>query len=561
MKEANAAVRFDDRLNTVLAQPAANPHDRAIRWRQLVELLARADDLSSPSAQLALLEVRSDSVVVDPQVRAAAARAVARPKLPIELIYAFAADAISVSAPILAALDLRDHQWMQVIDRASAESRRFIRSLHPNVPDLTPVPVTTSNPPSVVEAEVVQEPIGPTIVQAEPQFKEPEAPPPPPPPAPTPAPVMPIPSISEVLARIENLRQDRQFDRTEPEAAPTFASALRPRRSIESAAPLFRWECGPSGEIAWVDGVPRGPLIGRSLAQPGEHNGVDPRIHRAFSVRAPFRDAVLTVSGEGPTAGEWKLSGVPAFEPMDGRFAGYRGVAVRAGETAPEDLQVSRGGEVDQNAVRELVHELKTPLNAIIGFAEIIDGQYLGPAEATYRARAAEIVLQGRLLLSAIEDLDVAAQLRSLSGAVDGSTDLNALLTALLPDLKDQAGRRGAQFEINLSRAPAIAGLDKAVLERLVRRFCSALIEVAGPRERLSANVDCDVGQCLISLTRPEAMRAWSETQMFGRDEDSKNVFTSGLSLKLARGIAQTAGGDLRVSGDRLVLVLPRRPG
>src|SRR6185295_8513521 len=101
LKEANAAVRFDDRLNTVLAQPAANPHDRAIRWRQLVELLARADDLSSPSAQLALLEVRSDSVVVDPQVRAAAARAVARPKLPIELIFAFAADVIAVSAPVL----------------------------------------------------------------------------------------------------------------------------------------------------------------------------------------------------------------------------------------------------------------------------------------------------------------------------------------------------------------------------------------------------------------------------------------------------------------------------
>ena len=75
-----------------------------------------------------------------------------------------------------------------------------------------------------------------------------------------------------------------------------------------------------------MEGVPRGPLIGRSLANPGEHNGVDQRIQRAFAVRAPFRDAVLTVSGEGPAAGEWKLSGVPAFEPTDGRFAGYRGV-------------------------------------------------------------------------------------------------------------------------------------------------------------------------------------------------------------------------------------------
>ena len=47
---------FDDRLNTVLAQPALNAHDRAVRWRQLVELLARASDLSSPLAQRALAD-------------------------------------------------------------------------------------------------------------------------------------------------------------------------------------------------------------------------------------------------------------------------------------------------------------------------------------------------------------------------------------------------------------------------------------------------------------------------------------------------------------------------
>jgi len=555
LKEADVAVRFDDRLNTVLAQPAANPHDRAVRWRQLVELLARADDLSSASGQLALLEVRSEAVVVDPQLRAAAARAVARPQLPIELIFAFAADTISVSAPVLAAVQLRADQWQQVIERASAESRVFIRSLHPDLPEVAPATVSAPAAP-MLEQPRAEEPAAPTAAE---ETIAPEAAPPQPP---TPAPAMPIPSISEVLARIENLRQDRHF--VAAEAAPADATIAagaspRPRRAFETPSPLFRWECGPSGEIAWVEGVPRGPLIGRSLAQPGEHNGVDARIQRAFAVRAPFRDASLTVSGEGPAAGEWKLSGVPAFEPMDGRFAGYRGVAIRSGEAAAGEAEVGRGDEVDENALRELVHELKTPLNAIIGFAEIIDGQYLGPAETTYRERAAEIVSQGRLLLSAIEDLDIAAQLRASPGAVDGSTDLNALLTALLPDFKDRAARRGAQFEVALSRSPAIAALDKAVLERLLRRFCSALIDVAEPRERLSASVDCDVGQCLVSLNRPEAMRTISESQLFGREGESKEVLASGFSLKLARGIAQTAGGDLRVTGDKLALVLPRR--
>jgi hypothetical protein len=58
-------VRFDDRLNTVLAQPATNPHDRAVRWRQLVELLARATDLSTPLAQRALEVILSDAPSIE----------------------------------------------------------------------------------------------------------------------------------------------------------------------------------------------------------------------------------------------------------------------------------------------------------------------------------------------------------------------------------------------------------------------------------------------------------------------------------------------------------------
>ena len=36
-------MRFDDRLATVLSQPVGSPHDRAVRWRQLVDLVARSN--------------------------------------------------------------------------------------------------------------------------------------------------------------------------------------------------------------------------------------------------------------------------------------------------------------------------------------------------------------------------------------------------------------------------------------------------------------------------------------------------------------------------------------
>ena len=47
----------------------------------------------------------------------------------------------------------------------------------------------------------------------------------------------------------------------------------------ETAEPVeeFRWETGPEGVILWVDGAPRGPLVGQSIAAiaGGGQYGVD----------------------------------------------------------------------------------------------------------------------------------------------------------------------------------------------------------------------------------------------------------------------------------------------
>ena len=54
-------MRFDDRLMTVLDQPASDPHDRAVRWRQLVDLVARAGaQADNPLVEQALDLIRSD---------------------------------------------------------------------------------------------------------------------------------------------------------------------------------------------------------------------------------------------------------------------------------------------------------------------------------------------------------------------------------------------------------------------------------------------------------------------------------------------------------------------
>ena len=549
-------MRFDDRLLTVLNQPVSDRHDTAIRWRQLVELVARAGLGSTGSVVARALEsIREQSANVEEPQRAAAARAVAALPLPLGLLECFAADKLAVSAPVLAAATLQPGQWRALLEVADSETRRFIETLHP---EIAPAPQ-----PQYVQAVIAAPAHAEPPAQAErPAEAEPAQPAPGAAPAfwtaPSDSPASSAgKSLSDVVARIERRRRSR-----EPLAS---ADPATPAENPAPGAPaLFRWECQPSGEIAWVDGAPRGALIGRSIARAENDNGggVDREVARAFAMRAPFRDAVLVVPGDGAASGEWKISGVPAFDPADGRFAGYRGIAMRDVTPAavPSTAAPSFASDVlaDPDSLRELVHEIKTPLNAIIGFAEIIDGQYLGPADRRYRERAADIVVQANLLLGAIDDLDFAAQLHSSAGSAQRRSDLGEQLQSLAVSLRELAAARGIELEI--LRPPTVqpCRVEPELLDRLLYRLCATIIEHAGSGERLRLAVDQARGSCRFSISRPEALRSATEQQLFDASATGEGTaLRVGFTLRLVRGLARIAGGDLVASGATIALRLP----
>ncbi len=529
LEDAKQPVRFDDRLLTVLNQPASDRHDTAVRWRQLVDLVARAGPNSaSPIVAEALDSIRKESARVEESLRAAAARAVAALPLPLGLLECFAADKLSVSAPILAAASLDPAQWRALLASADDETRRFVETLHPELNAPTEPDATDA----LVEAAPVKAPPRKPAADRRPQPAG--------------------PSLSEVVARIERRRRGR-----EQPSAPAGTAA-------PSGAPaLFRWECGPSGDIAWVEGAPRGALIGRSIARSHDDGGgrVDPDVVRAFAMRAPFRDTVLTVPGDGLVSGEWKISGVPAFDPSDGRFAGYRGIALRD-LPPPTDRTTTPEFLTDPDSLRELVHEIKTPLNAIIGFAEIIDGQYLGPADRRYRERAGEIVTEARSLLGAIDDLDFAAKIHSTSRSEERRTDLGEQLELLSVSLRELAATRDVELEF--ARRPRMPGcaVEPELADRLLYRLSAGMIEHAGPGERLRLAAESSGDSCRFAITRPAALRGLSDTQLFdprpGNAEAGEMAALGiGFSLRLVRGLARIAGGDLLASPAGITLLLP----
>jgi len=275
-------------------------------------------------------------------------------------------------------------------------------------------------------------------------------------------------------------------------------------------------------------------------------------------MRAPFRDGALKLAGDGLVSGDWRISGVPAFDPADGRFAGYRGICLRDVPAVEAEWEADPV-VVDPDSLRELVHEIKTPLNAIVGFAEIIEGQYLGPADRRYRERANDIVSEAHLLLGAIDDLDFAAKTQSLErGSGRPSADLASLLDEREASLRSIAGERGVELEIASSQRDALAAIQPELADRLIFRLASAMVVSSEAGERLRLSVDLTAAQVRFSVNRPAALRGVTDRQLFEPEPNAAVPFTTSFSCRLVRGLARIAGGDLVTSTAGLALSFPR---
>jgi len=534
-------MRFDDRIATALAQRADRPDGRTAQWRQLVDLLAQhAADSGDAERDRAFAVLRETRDAIDPAVRRQAARALAGRAVAPDLLAFFAEDSPSIAAPLIAQARLDREAWFALLPRLGPAARALLR--HREDLDLEVKHALSAFGPSDFVLEKGPEAAAPAAEAAGAADNESQ--------------------IRELVARIEAFRRHRE---SHPAAAP-----FRPGEHAEG----FRWETGTDGILIWIEGAPRGPLIGQSIAAiagPG-HYGVDGQAAGAFEKRAPFRDARFNVAGAGPAAGDWRISGVPYFDPQRGSFLGYRGTArrPRVDEIAYNLTRPAGvfGTQFPADSLRQLIHELRTPLNAIIGFAEMIEGQYMGPAAAGYRGSAAEIMAQARGLLGAVDDLDTAARLETRRfEAEDSQVDAVALLCRLHESYRQVAAGRGADIAIAIAEGLPPAAVEPAAAERMFARLLAGTIGLAGEGEAINAAMTLEprgeAEMLCLAVGRPAAIDGVAEADLldpgYSPDGDWPGAPALGLgfALRLIRNLAEAVGGALVVEQARFALYLP----
>lgn len=577
-------VRFDDSLATVLAAEASTPAGAASAWRQLVDLMGRG---RSPAAGEALDRLVALRELVPETVRAASARALAFARPGAALVQLFCDDTPAVAAPVLRTASLRGDEWAAIVSTLSPVGRAVLRQRRdlpreaeqalasfgsvdfslssdpaaaagPRAP--AAAPVATPPPPGTPLGETPFVALG-TVARELPLVAEAlrrAADVAPAQPVPEPSPHSPPRfEIADLVARIEAFRQARE-DQPAAAAAP---------------ADRFDFHTDADGAIRWVEGVNRAALVGLSLATGGSGAGeggaqVDGIATGAFRRRSEFRDARLSIDGLSDAAGSWRISGTPRFDAQSGRFTGYRGWARRP--RRDESADPPRPRSVASESLRQLVHELRTPTNAIAGFAELIESQLLGPVAPIYRDRASIIRGQAAGLIRAIDDLDDAARIEGRALELrPGTVPLAALVARIADDLAPLVSLRQAEVVVApIDPTLGVAGDDRAV-ERLIGRLMAALVAAGGRGERLSITALRDNGQVSLAIGRPQALASLSADALLSIDAEQEAtaddeaaglgapLLGTGFALRLARHLAEELGGSLELGADRLTLRLP----
>ncbi|HEX8239295.1 MAG TPA: HAMP domain-containing sensor histidine kinase [Allosphingosinicella sp.] len=533
-------MRFDDMIATVLRQSEAPPSALAAKWRQLVDLVAQGRSDGEAKAE-ALAWLRANRGRVAAEARRDVARSLAGRRVSPAALAFFAEDLPVIASPLLGGARLDADEWLELLPSLGPVARGLLRHRRDLPADVVHALARFGAGDFALSGEVAApaESLSPAAERSEAQ-------------------------IRDLVARIESFRRRR-------DAAGT-AAAAEPEPVEE-----FQWETGPDGVILWVEGAPRGPLVGQSIASIAERGqyGVDGQAAGAFEKRAPFRDARFSVPGAGAASGDWRISGVPFFDAAQGNFLGYRGSARRprldevAHGAAPSEAPTGLfGTDLPADSLRQLIHELRTPLNAIIGFAEMIDGQYMGPAALSYRSRASDIMDQARRLLSAVDDLDTAARIETQRlQLAESSVDAVALLCRLHDAYERVAAQRGSRILIEIERDLPDAKVELDAAERMFARMLAATIGLAREGETITATMamgeDGARKMLCLSIDRPKAIEGLDENALldpgYSPDGDWPGAPALGLgfALRLVRNLAEAVGGALQIGTARFFLYLP----
>lgn len=568
---------FDDRLATVLRLSANSDTGRRTQLRQLLDLLGSRThpgpyrESAREQSLVAAAWLRMDALLEN--IPAAESAAIIREpgwrfRSP-ELVHYLAGHEPDVASAAISRAELSPEEWTALIPELPIRARGFLRlkrdlpldveavldrlGVHDRGLPAPSAQAATGDPAAALHSPVVAlRAVPSTPTEESPRKRDRES--------------HERSEISAIVERIAQFRRDRSEAAEDLELAPRLPLGEAPEPTRRPAL-SFGYVADAGGRIEWASSDLAPMVIGtRLLRQTGMTTSGDApalALARAFARRQPIIRAPLVLEGAPAIAGEWLVDGEPRFTP-EGHFAGYVG---RFRRTAPETASVDAAAAEEADRIRQLLHELRTPVTAVQGYAEVIQQQLFGPAPHEYRALAAAIAADAAHILAGFDELDRLARLET--GALDimpGEADLAVLVRRMTEQLATVLAARSAAVKLTSDRAETLLlTIDEDEAEALLWRLMATLASHCVEGEELAISLTpvfdgpVAMAQCVSDL--PARIARLDDPFVCDLKPTDQTIsagpFGAGFALRLARAEARRAGGVLVLGDGKAVLRLP----
>jgi signal transduction histidine kinase len=215
-------------------------------------------------------------------------------------------------------------------------------------------------------------------------------------------------------------------------------------------------------------------------------------------------------------------------------------------------------------------HDLRTPLNAVIGFSDVLAEEMFGELNEKQRDYVQDIHSSGRHLLELVNDILDLSKVEAGQMVLDiRPFSLPAAVEASITMVRERAVKQGIALTLEVDPGLDEIEGDERRIQQLIENLLTNAVKFtpAGGRVVVSARqrngeTEVCVADSGVGIAEADRERIFESFQQGGRGNNNKEIEGTGLGLTLCKRILELHGGRIWVEselgqGSRFTFVLP----